>query len=100
MSIESSDLLMCSTWCECHPRWRGRDHDASRQSSSVDMLTMKFIELSICDFPKSGHLVVFDGVTLPLTLAQFDSLGHMGEISQEVKRLKKWDFYPLYFGFS
>ena len=23
----------------------------------------------------------------------------MGGISQDVKRLRKWDFYPLYFGF-
>ena len=25
---------------------------------------------------------------------------YMGGISQDVKRLKMWDFYPLFFGFS
>ena len=25
---------------------------------------------------------------------------YMGGISQDVKRQKKWDFYPLFFGFS
>ena len=25
---------------------------------------------------------------------------HMGGISQDVKRLKMWEFYPLFFGFS
>ena len=45
------------------------------------------------------HMSMTMTMTMTKTMTEFE-LKYMGGISQYVKRLKMWDIYPLFFGFS